>query len=548
MRSMTKINQSAALYIFKFLVAGAMAGITFLAMVNSALAAGIPTSQPLFYGGYLEDAATGKPASGTVSISVSLYKTSSSSTAECTTNAGNVLLSSGRFRVALNSQCLTAIQNNPDLWVGVLVNGSALPRSKIGAVPYAIETKEADPVFKASAASSITSAKVSNWDKAVTSESDPVFTAHAANKVTTTKMSNWDSAFGWGSHASAGYLKGNHYTNAQAVTAMGAKGTSNPLNHDRYASSECLAAVAATGYVKGSHTTDAKTLDGFYTNSTTLAVANTIPVTDSSGKLRSALIPALGIWSQSGSNVYYDSGNVGVGTKTPSSELDVVGTFSAKSYANEGEDSYGSWQSVVVSDKDTCDGNITSAYTCGASSSIPSCLDIQTSSQKRTVTCVASKSGVIVSNQGKVGIGLSNPTEKLEVAGKIKATSFLGSGSGLTGLSQTAASVPVGAIIPWAKNLSGVPSLSSNYVECNGQILSDKGSPLDGTTIPNLNGTTDGTKLFLRGAKQSGGSGNSYSHSHGYANGGDGATTGGHNTTANHIPPYYEVVMIIRVK
>ena len=153
MMSAKKYNQTTAFLVPAILVGAAFSGIVYFALSNSALAKGIPTSQPLFYGGFLEDAATGKPASGTVSISVSLYKTSSSSTAECTTNAGNVLLASGRFRVALNSQCLTAIQNNPDLWVGVLVNGSALPRSKIGAVPYAIETKEADPVFKASAAS-----------------------------------------------------------------------------------------------------------------------------------------------------------------------------------------------------------------------------------------------------------------------------------------------------------------------------------------------------------------------------------------------------------
>jgi hypothetical protein len=37
-------------------------------------------------------------------------------------------------------------------------------------------------------------------------ETDPVFLAHAANNVTNTKISNWDTAYGWGNHASAGYL------------------------------------------------------------------------------------------------------------------------------------------------------------------------------------------------------------------------------------------------------------------------------------------------------------------------------------------------------
>lgn len=38
------------------------------------------------------------------------------------------------------------------------------------------------------------------------SETDPVFLAHAAYNVTNTKITNWDTAYGWGNHASAGYL------------------------------------------------------------------------------------------------------------------------------------------------------------------------------------------------------------------------------------------------------------------------------------------------------------------------------------------------------
>ena len=38
------------------------------------------------------------------------------------------------------------------------------------------------------------------------SETDPVFTASAASGITLTNISNWDTAYGWGNHASAGYL------------------------------------------------------------------------------------------------------------------------------------------------------------------------------------------------------------------------------------------------------------------------------------------------------------------------------------------------------
>ena len=37
-------------------------------------------------------------------------------------------------------------------------------------------------------------------------ETDPVYSASAAFNVTTTKITNWDTSYGWGNHASAGYL------------------------------------------------------------------------------------------------------------------------------------------------------------------------------------------------------------------------------------------------------------------------------------------------------------------------------------------------------
>lgn len=37
-------------------------------------------------------------------------------------------------------------------------------------------------------------------------ESDPIFSASAAGSITTTQVSNWDTAFGWGDHGTEGYL------------------------------------------------------------------------------------------------------------------------------------------------------------------------------------------------------------------------------------------------------------------------------------------------------------------------------------------------------
>lgn len=101
---------------------------------------------------------------------------------------------------------------------------------------------ESDPVFVASPAYVITNTNISHWNTAygwgnhasagyLTSftETDPVFLASAAAGITTTNISNWNTAYGWGNHGTAGYLtsftetdpvwtaeKINYYTKTQA--------------------------------------------------------------------------------------------------------------------------------------------------------------------------------------------------------------------------------------------------------------------------------------------------------------------------------------------
>ena len=72
---------------------------------------------------------------------------------------------------------------------------------------------------------------------------------------------------------------------------------------------------------------------------------------------------------------------------------------------------------------------------------------------------------------------------------------------------------PLGTIKAWHKSLTGSPGLQDEYVECNGQVLSDSESPYNGQTIPNLNGDGSGAdspglsrkeQMFLRGGTTSG--------------------------------------------
>lgn len=113
----------------------------------------------------------------------------------------------------------------------------------------------------------------------------------------------------------------------------------------------------------------------------------------------------------------------------------------------------------------------------------------------------------------------------------------------------------IGAIIPWAKSLTGVPALPANWVECNGQVLSDAESPLNGQTMPNLNVVPK----FIRGAATSGGTGGAETHTHTTTvpNGtkGDpafGTYAGAPGTygssSASSLPTYYGAVFVICVK
>ena len=141
--------------------------------------------------------------------------------------------------------------------------------------------------------------------------------------------------------------------------------------------------------------------------------------------------------------------------------------------------------------------------------------------------------------------------------------------------SRSIGDAPIGAILAWAKSLAGVPNLAEGWVECDGSVLVDYQSSLNGQTIPDLNGDN----RFMRGDTTSGGTGGSESHRHINKNfASDGANTWttsiGENgapyqavtqkidvtavgaTTENYVqtettstlPTYYGVVWIIRVR
>jgi len=133
--------------------------------------------------------------------------------------------------------------------------------------------------------------------------------------------------------------------------------------------------------------------------------------------------------------------------------------------------------------------------------------------------------------------------------------------------SRSIGDVPIGGIVSWAKTLSGVPNLAEGWVECDGTVLVDALSPLNGQTIPDLNGDN----RFMRGNSTSGGTGGSATHTHNWNTGDIGGGTQGVESGASFtiprnltsfagfnddvttdavstLPTYYEVVWIMRVR
>lgn len=61
-------------------------------------------------------------------------------------------------------------------------------------------------------------------------ETDPVFTASPAAGITNTKITNWDTAYSWGNHASAGYLTSYTETDPVYVASSWYSTTNNSSN------------------------------------------------------------------------------------------------------------------------------------------------------------------------------------------------------------------------------------------------------------------------------------------------------------------------------
>jgi hypothetical protein len=152
-----------------------------------ARAAGIPDADVLTYTGYLEDA-DGRPLQSTVSVAVELWTGAEAGAGKkvCEAVAETVELQAGRFQVPL-IDCDAEVKKNPNLWTEVRVDGASLGRTKLGAVPYAIEAAHATSADEAAEAQRAVSA-----DNATTAKH-----ATTVELVTEAMLAADDDGQGW---------------------------------------------------------------------------------------------------------------------------------------------------------------------------------------------------------------------------------------------------------------------------------------------------------------------------------------------------------------
>lgn len=132
-------------------LAAAVIGVVSTLVVQGVSAAGIPEAGALTYSGVLEKP-DGTPVTEKVNLRVSLWNAASGPAELCSQSKSDVTLLGGRFQLELPDACRDAIAANPNVWVQVEAGGASLGRTKLGAVPYAVEAANAGTASAAAGA------------------------------------------------------------------------------------------------------------------------------------------------------------------------------------------------------------------------------------------------------------------------------------------------------------------------------------------------------------------------------------------------------------
>ena len=139
-------------------------------------------------------------------------------------------------------------------------------------------------------------------------------------------------------------------------------------------------------------------------------------------------------WITSGANIYYGSGNVGIGTSTPAAPLDVNGTIRASGSSNYSNITFGAGgsatsssntQAAISGGSSLVGGNWRTGVNTTASQIdlINGTIAFNTNTGLSTGTNFTPTTRMIITGSGNVGIGTATPGFPLEVNGNVRSSS-----------------------------------------------------------------------------------------------------------------------------
>ena len=143
------------------------------------------------------------------------------------------------------------------------------------------------------------------------------------------------------------------------------------------------------------------------------------------------------------SNLFVGSGKVGIGITNPTAKLDVknqtgnAGQFLIRANESRGADGGAHHKafSIAGNDEDIVEIGALSTFAGGS----PSLDHFYINANKSEISAGSGHStpDFVIDDTGNIGLGVVSPSEKLEVDGNVKATSFFGDGSQLTNVGAT---------------------------------------------------------------------------------------------------------------
>ena len=391
--------------------------VPLLLAASSAFSKGTIANRLVYQGSVYDDSAS-EPMSGIHSVEIRLFSDAFGGVKLWSEDFDSVLVRNGVFRVVLGG-----VLEMPDtlfdgrlLWVESAFDGSTLrPRQLMYPVSYAIHAKHADV---AETAMSIQGSGDGDW----VIDGDNIHREHGKVGIgTSTPVERLDVE---GNIHAAGYVKSGNSINIDGVndriTATGGTidfddenlittgkvgvGTGTPLGslHARETAPGNTMVIDASSSLNPNALF---TVDG-------MCAANIRVHHSDKDQLQFQVAPGLGMNLRSAVTIE-TSGNVGIGTTNPTEKLDVAGTLQAAalkipSGASEGfvltsdDHGRGTWEPAS--------GGLGGG---GTMDFVP----------KFTGAHILGNSG-IYENGGNVGIGMTTPEEKLDVAGGIRMTGF----------------------------------------------------------------------------------------------------------------------------